>query len=804
MIKNYFLIALRILARQRGFTLINIGGLTIGMTCSMLLILFVQDELSFDQFHKDAERIYRVGFEGQLQGNPFRTTKTGVPLAKALQTEVPEIESTLRIASWKTFPVLYENKKYTEPYLLLADSNFFSFFNFTIIEGQLTDALTGKDKLVISESAARRYFNYNNNEGESPIGKQLILAQGYKATIVAVAKDAPANSHLHYSLILSLASWESAQNAPWMNGLVITYFKIKPGADIRAVEKKLTGFSQTYLKKETESNPSNEEEYRNQPSKLKFFIQRLKDIHLYSNLDDEIEENGKAEYVYLFGLIAVFITLLACINFVNLSTARAASRAKEVGVRKATGAHNSSLIFQFLFESYFFTIIALLLSLLFIKLGLYPFNAITGKELTSAALYHPFFIGGILCYLILVGLLSGFYPAFILTYLSPAQILKGQVRSGLTTYGVRNLLVTFQYVISISLIISTWVIYQQVRYMESHSVGFDNSNVINLLHTANLKENSTEFKKKVNKLAGVVSNSYSNRLPPNIDHHGIFRKEGSEKDIIMYIYQMDPDHLKTMGYKMASGRFFSDDPLDSTTIILNETAARKLKIDFEKPGQTISSYSPYSYTRKVIGVMQDFHFQSLKDSIQPLAILYSREPNWEMAIRIKPENRESTLKEIESLWHKYAPGAPFEFSFLKNNYQNNYSNEYQVATIFLSFALLAILIASLGLLGLATYTTEQRSKEIGVRKVLGASAFNITFLLTRDFTKYILFAFVIATPFSWFALNAWLNTYPYRISFPWLIIILSGLITILIAVTIVSVKAIKAARENPTRALRNE
>lgn len=804
MLKNYFRIAIRILARQRGFTFINVGGLTIGITSSLLLILFVQDELSFDRFHPDAERIYRVGFQGQLQGNPFHSAETGIPLAQALKQETPEIESTLRVASWHTFPVQYQDKKYTEPYLLLTDPNFFTFFNFKIIEGDVRNVLTRKDQLVISTSAAKKYFNYACKENESPIGKTMILAQGYEATVAAIAEDAPANSHLHYSLILSISSWEGIENSGWMNGLVKTYFKLKPEASLPAVEQKLDQFTKTYLKKELESYQANLDQLQNQGNYLGFFVQKLTDIHLHSQLDNEIEANGKAQYIYLFGAIAAFITLLVCINFVNLSTARSASRAKEVGVRKVNGAINRTLVVQFLFESYCYTIIALLFALIFVVLSLVPFNVITGKELSIGALYHPFFISGIILFLLLVGLLSGVYPALILSYLSPAQILKGQVRSGITTYGIRNLLVTFQFVISISLIISTWVVYEQVRFMESHPVGFDKANLVNLLHTANLGANSDAFKQDLQAVPGIISASYANRLPPNINQLGIFRLEGIDKDFLMYTYEMDPDHLETMGYQMVSGRFFSNHPSDSSAIIINESAAAKLNLNHQVNKKHLTSYSPNKFTREVIGVMQDFHFHALKDSVRPLAIVLGRQPNWEMAIRIESENQEKTIKEIESLWQKYAPDAPFEYSFLANNYKDNYKNEHQVTNVFLVFALLAILIASLGLLGLATYSAEQRSKEIGIRKVLGASIFNVSLLLTKDFTRFIIIAFIVSAPITWWGLREWLQQYPYRISFPWHIIMMSGLLSVLIAIATVSFRAIKAAIQNPTRSLRNE
>jgi putative ABC transport system permease protein len=804
MLRNYWWIVVRMMLRQRGFSLINVGGFTIGITSSLLLVLYVQHELSFDRFHPDSDRIYRVAFEGQLQGNSFRSAETGAPLARALRMETPEVESTLRMASWPTFPVHFDTYDSTEPYLLLADSNFFRFFHFNLIEGNPDEVLLGKDKLVISESAAKRFFNYQGRGDTSPLGKTLTLAQGYQATVVGIAEDAPAASHFHFTLILSLASWQELAREGWMNGLVKTYFKLKPGASLSAVEEKLEEFTQTHLKQELETYQASLDQFWRQGNFLRFSIQKLTDIHLHSHLDDEIEENGEAQYIYLFIAIAVFIILLACINFVNLSTARSASRTKEVGVRKTSGALNGTLVMQFLFESYFFTLLALLLSLLLVVICLFPFNMATGKDLSLQSLFHPYFLSGIGLFLVLVGILAGGYPAFFHTYLSPAQILKGRLRSGTTTYGIRNMLVAFQFFISIALIISTWVVYEQVHYLQTQPVGFDKSNVITLLHTANLKEQAAAFKKELHDLPGVVSASFANRMPPYVDWIGVFRPVSEQKDFIMTVYEMDPDHLQTMGYEMVSGRFFSHDPADTGAMIINETAAKSLKWNLSGEKKYLTTYSPNRFTREVIGIMRDFHFHALKDSIRPLAVMPSRQPNWEMAIRIRPENQDITLEQIKTLWRKHAPNAAFEYSFLEENYRSSYLKEKRVGNVFLIFTFLSMLIGCLGLFGLATYSAEQRAKEIGVRKVLGASVFHVAMLLTRDFTRQIILAFIVAAPLSWWALHEWLKQFPYHILFPWHILVLSGLISLMVAVITVSYKAVTAALRNPSRLLRNE
>jgi len=807
MIKNYVLTAMRIMARQRGFSLINVAGLSVGITCSLLLILYIEDELNYDRFHPDADRMYRIGFQGKLQGNEFNLAETGAPLSKTLQRDIPVIESTIRIANWPTFPVRYEDKTFTEPYLLLADSNFFSFFRFDLVSGNPNDVLRGKDKLVISESAAKRYFDYKGVGDHSPIGKKVTLAQGYVVEVSGIARNAPTNSHFHYTLILSADSWPELRTGRWTHPLVNTYIKLKPGRNIEEVERRFSELIDVNFSPELkEIYQADLSEMKAQDNYFSFFTQPIKDIHLKSNLSDEIEPTGSLQYIQLFAIIALFIIILACINFVNLSTARSASRAKEVGVRKTIGAGNSRLIFQFLFESYLYTIIAVLLSIGLIALCLMPFNLIVGKNLTVLSFFQPYFLGGIGLFILMVGLLSGSYPAFFLTYFSPAQILKGNLRTGVTSHRIRNILVVFQFFISLALIISTIVIYQQLRHIQKMETGFDKTNLITLLHTANLKENAGAFKKELLNQTGIEGAGFTNRMPPFLDWQSVFRIKGEEKDFLMTVYETDNDHLKAMGYSLAEGRFFDAAlPSDSLTILLNETAAKSLGITKVTDQILTSTYdSSPRVERKLIGIVKDFNFHSLKESVQPLVIVPGRQPNLEMVIRISGEDVPQVINHIKSLWEKYAPDAPFEYSFVEDNFKNAYDSEEKITEVFFTFTLIAILIASLGLLGLATYTAEQRSKEIGIRKVMGATVWGIIVLIAKDFTKVVIIAFAFASPLSWWAMDQWLEQYPYRIEIEWWVFGISCLIAFSVAFITVSSQALKAALSNPIKSLRNE
>jgi len=806
MVKNYLKIIVRFMLRQKGFSFINISGLTIGVTCSLLIILYIQDELSYDRFHPDANRTYRLVFTGALENKKFSSAQTGTPVSRALKQEIPEVESTLRIASWATFPVRYQTKAFTEEKMLLVDSNFFNFFNFKLVAGHPDTVLNGERKLVITESAARRYFGYTGKGDKSPIGETVMLAQGYAVTVSGIAADPPQNSHLHFSLILSLSSWDEAHAGSWISNRVATYFKITPDTPLESVTSKFNILIEKYVSHELEQlNKIDLDEFKSRGNDLQFFAQPLTDIHLRSRLTDEIEVNSDVQYIYIFGSVALLITILACINFMNLSTARSASRAKEVGVRKVVGADYKKLILQFFLESYFYIGVAIFLSL-FLVMAIMPlFNVFTEKQLSVTLLFQPVFISIGIVFTILVGLVAGSYPAFYLAHFNPVEVLKGKLRAQLRSYGIRNLLVVFQFVISTVLIIATLVVYMQLRYIQLANIGFDKGNVINLLHTKNLQANGTAFKNELLQNPEITAASYANRLPPNVDWQSVFREVESGKEYLMSVYEMDADHLETMRYKLAEGRFFSAKiPSDTNTIILNETAARKLGFENFEGKKLVTNYDHDGRAREVIGILKDFNFQSFREPVQPLAIVMGFEPNWEMAIRITKGNEESKIELIKSFWNKYAPGTPFEYTFLDKNFEAKHAREKRLGQLSLLFTELVIFIACLGLYGLATFTVEQRTKEIGIRKVLGASVQNIVIMINKDFLRPVLIANLIAWPIAGWLMYLWLQEFAYRISFPWWAFVLAGLISVIVALFSISFQAIRAGDGNPVDSLRNE
>lgn len=807
MFKNNFLVAWRILLRQKTYSLINILGLTVGVTASLLILLYVADELSYDRFHPDADRIYRVTFHGRLQGQDINTAETGMPVAEALQREGTGFEAAVRIDKWITCPVQFEDKAFTERYFLLADSNFFSFFSYKLLEGNPQEALKGPKKIVITKDAALRYFNYKGSGDPSPLGKTMVIGStgDVTAEVTGIVENPPANSHLRFDFLMSLENSGYINDPVWVNSQVYTYFKLFPGTDIKGIDQTLDDFVKKYCAGDLQRFLNlSLEEFNKQGGHLGFRTQALTDIHLYSQFNDELEPNGSADYVILFTSIAGFIILLACINFMNLSTARSANRAKEIGVRKTVGALRQRLIGQFLTESFLYAFLAFFLALVFVNFLRVPFNLLSGKELTTDMLFHPTFLAGFVILMLLVGLVAGSYPAFYLTAFHPIEVLKGRARAGRGNSRVRNGLVIFQFFISIALIISSIMVYWQLSFLQEQNVGFQKENVVGLMHTMNLGRAADPFKNEILSHPEFVSASYASRLPPNVDMTSTFRTEHGEESHLLAVYIMDHDHLKTLGFEMASGRFFSRDfPSDSSAVIVNETAARQLGL-VEGQVNRLRFSGNDQFKMEVIGVIKDFNFESLKSAIRPMAIMLGSSQNWTIAVRLSPGNPAEKIKLLEQIWKKYMPNSPFEYAFIDENFDSKFRAEQRLGNVILVFTLLAIFIACLGLFGLSTFAAEQRSKEISIRKVMGASVSQLVVLLSMDLTRLILLAFAIAIPVAWYGMNQWLNTFAYRIDFNFLIAVVAGAIAIAVAMATISYQAIKVSMSNPVDALKAE
>lgn len=802
MIKNYLKTALRIMLRQKAYSAINVIGLSVGIAATLIILIYIIDELSFDKFHRDAKNIYRVSFTGRLQGNDLNSALSAAPIAEAMQQEIPEVQEAVRFGLWRTMPMSVGDKHLTEKHVLVADSNFFDFFSFEVVAGDKKTFLKGPNKIVLTESAAKRYFG-----NENPIGKTMLRgAERAAAEVVGLVKDPPHNSHIVFDLVLSGESWEYMNDRNWTSANLFTYVKFQPGTDVKKVKTHLDNMAERYMGAELERFLGYSfKQFLEQGNNIGLNLQPLLDLHLYTKFAEEIVPSGNIQYLYIFAAIAGFIIIIACINFMNLSTARSANRAKEVGVRKTVGAFRDKLIFQFLAEALIYSFLSMIIALFLIAVSLDGFNFLSAKTLNFSILMNPVVLAGLIIFTILLGFIAGSYPAFYLTSFNPTDVLKGKIRAGFKNSTLRNSLVVIQFIISIALIFGSIVVFNQLKYMQEKNLGFEKENVLNLLHTMSLGNNAAAFKTELSNHPDFKGASFANRLPPNIDWNSAFRKGGSDQDYMLSIYQVDYDHLKTMGFEMVEGRFFSRDfPTDTAAIILNETAYKQMGYGSLDEAVVISYQGEQPISLKVVGVIKDFNFSNLKYNVRAMGIFLGREPNFEMAIRLAPGNTQNQIKNLETIWRKYAPQAPLEYSFLDQNFDALFRSEQRMGQIILIFTVLAIGIACLGLFGLAAFTAEQRAKEMSIRKVMGASGAQIMMLMSKDFALLVILAFAIATPLSWYLCETWLQSFANRTNINIMTVIISGITSLFIALLTISYQSVKAARENPVNAMRIE
>ena len=800
MLKNYLKTAFRIMVRQKAYSAINVVGLSLGIAATLLIILYVADEVSYDRFHTDAERTYRITFFGKLNGNEFNMAVSPAPVAAAMRAEIPEVENATRFGVWRSMPIAIDDKDFTQT-MLVADSNFFEFFTFPVIAGDIKTMLVGPDKIVVTESAARRYFG-----NENPMGKTLLSGSEKKASMVTgVVKDPPANSHVSFDLLVSGETWKYMKDQQWTSNNLYTYVKLTPGSDVEAVRSKLKAMAEQHMSVELEKYLGMSlKQFQQKGDNVGLVVQPLLDIHLRSNLTEEIQANGDIQYIYIFGAIAIFILLIACINFMNLSTARSANRAKEVGVRKSIGAIRTRLIGQFLAESMLYSFFSTIVALALMGVVIGPFNALAGKQMELSFLLKPVVIGGVIVFALLVGLLAGSYPALYLTSFNASEVLKGKIRSGFRNSRLRNGLVVFQFMISIVLILGSMVVYEQLTFMQQKNMGFDKENVVDLLHTWSLGKNNEAFKNELATHPEFKGSTFASDLPPRMNSSNAFRRSDTEQDVLLNVCWADYDHVNVMKYSLADGRFFSRDfPSDTGAIVINEAAYKLMGFD-KLENQTIINFNNTKpQPLRLIGVLKDFNFETLRNNVKPMAFILSPGLNGEMAIRLAPGNAQASIALLESIWKKHS-SATFEYAFLDQQFDALFRAEQRISQIILIFTVLTIAIACLGLFGLATYTAEQRAKEISIRKVMGASIPQVIILLSRDFAILVLVAFAIAAPLGWYFTREWLHEFAFHIEVAPAAVVLSGLAALIIALVTISSQAIRAARENPVNAMRGE
>lgn len=805
MFKNYLKVALRSLWKNKGFSAINIVGLAIGLAVCLLIVLYVVDELSYDKYNKNANRIYRIDADLFFNNTQFTAAISPEPMAATLLREYPQVEQIVRLNSQGDILVKKGNQNIQDHHAVFADSTFFKVFTVPMIEGNPATALTQPNSIVIDETTAKKYFNSTD-----VVGKTLYIDNSTNCKITGVIKDIPRQSHFHFSFIRPLMDSYRGNANEWLNNSDQSYILAKPGVTQAQMQAHVNQVVHKYVYNELSTLfHASEEDMAKQGNHFRYNLMPLTNIHLYSNKSYELEANGDITYVYIFSVIAVFILLIACVNFMNLSTARSSNRAKEVGVRKVAGSSRSHLISQFLIESVLISFFALLLAIGISTLLLPLFNQLSGKEMHVSTLFSTWLFPVMLSLVLLVGCIAGSYPAFYLSSFQPIEVLKGRIAKGFKSSWLRSSLVVFQFCISIILIIGTIVIYNQLDYIRSRKIGYNREQVLVLHNTWWLDKQIKTFRDELTKIPGVENATVTGNLPTATDfnQNGWFRDAtlDAKKAVVFTEFRVDENYVSTLGMQIIQGRNFSRDfPTDSVGILLNESAVKLL--GFKDPLNEMlyrpnDSSKPVVY--HVVGVVKDFNFSSMHDKVGPLVITLA--DNWgSIAMRVNTKNISSIITQVQNKWNSFVPGQPFSYTFMDNDFNNIYQAEQRTGKLFITFAVFAIFIACLGLFGLVTYAAEQRTKEIGIRKVLGANIGGIVTMLSKGFAKLVLIASVIAFPLAWWAMNKWLQSFAYRITISWWMFVVAAIAAIVIALITVSFQAIKAAVANPVKSLRTE
>jgi putative ABC transport system permease protein len=807
MYKNYFKIAWRNLIKKKAFSFINIFGLAVSITCCLLICAYVYNQLSYDTYPKDAQQIYRVELHLTDNGAITVFPHVDVAVAKGIKDVFPEVKAATRLVSQPNIFVRYNNKQFKEDKIALVDSNFLQIFSIPFIEGDAKTALVQPNSLVISKAFAKKYFG-----DENALGKSLQLSGNSDGLfkVTGVIDKIPDNSHFHFDAFITTSGNQYAFGKTWSNVGWFTYLLLNKNADIPKLESKFKQLVAEHVVPEMQHDMGiSLAQAQKSVNTFVFKLQPLTKIHLYSHTKYELEPGGDIQYVYIFGALAFFILLLACVNFTNLATASAGRRSREVGIRKVLGSLKNQLVFQFLTESVLMAFCSLIIALLFIYLLLPWFNNISGETIYFRFFFKPVIIFLMIAFAILTGMIAGIYPAFFLSSFQTIKVLKGNGTEGKAKSYVRNALVVFQFAVSIILMIATIVVYQQLHFMQNKKLGYDKEQVAIIKDSYLLEKNQTAFKQQLLQDSRISNVSIARGIPAdmNMDGTQIYPQEKKDNEnrseIHTNIYHVDKDYIPVMGIAIKSGRNFSADfPTDSFATIINQSAAKALGWNDESAiGQTVVRSGNKAF--KVVGVVKDFQYASAKEEIAPLMMLMDNRGN-AILVKVKTADIKNLLADIKMKWNSFSPGGPLSYTFLDESFNNLYKAEESTGKIFTAFALIAILIASVGLLGLIAYTAERRTKEIGVRKVLGSSIHGVVFLLTKDFVKLIFISTLIAVPLAWWTMHQWLQDFAYRIQISWWIFIAAVLSALVIALITISFQAIKAAIANPVKSLRTE
>lgn len=795
MIRNYLLLAIKHLRKQKVFSVINILGLTVGITCCFMIFLFIMNEMSYDNFHKNGKNIYRIMRTGETNGERREVPWVSPAYATALMNDYPgAIKQAVRVMPDNDL-ISYKNVSYNEKNIYLADSNFFQFFDFTLLQGNAAKALNEPNSIVLTKTSAKKYFG-----NDDPVGKVVQLNKDEQLKVTGVCDDVPVNSHLQFDMVISLSTLRSSAPPDWFtqfpSNMLFTYVQLNPSVDPLQVQKRFPAFMDKYLG----------EYYAASGFKMGLMIKPLDQIYFASDAFDKAK-HGNKKMVYVFMSIAILILVIACINFINLATARATDRSKEVGLRKVLGAVRKQLVGQFILESVLYAAIACLLSVGLLQLLMPAYSNLLGYELPSYWT-NPWVYVFIIGVIVVVGLLAGSYPALMLSSFSPIDSLKGKLKRGKGGAFFRKTLVVFQFGISVLLIVSVVVIMSQMNYVRNADLGFNKEqSLIVGFDNTDISRNKQQFKNEILSIPAVKNVSMMSGEPGGFHDSYGFEAEANPNEKYLFNTEFtDFDFVKTLGLKIIAGRDFSESfRTDSAeAVLINRTAATKLGYTPEQAiGKWIRNTSRDSLHRRIVGVVEDYHYVSLKDPIGPLVISPGRDRRLAL-IKLSTGNLKSTINAIKKAYVSVAPAYPFEYNFLDAKFDRLYKTETRQQSVLSIFSIIAIFIACLGLFGLASYTAVKKTKEIGIRKVLGSSVQNIVLLLSKDLLKPVLIGTLIAMPVGYYAMNKWLQGFAYRIDFHWWMFAIAIIVAVSIALLTVGFQALKAAIANPVKSLRTE
>ena len=812
MFRNYILVAVRNLRKRKLFSLINVIGLSVGIACFFLISANLMDEFSYDNFHENTENLYRVALERIYPDNVVNYAVIPSSLGGAMLNDFPEVEDMTRIFMMRQEVVFrYDDKTYEEDKLFFVEPKFFEIFNIPLLDGNPDQVFSTPNSLVMTRDTALKYFG-----DEDAVGKSISTPQG-EFLVSGVCENVPKNSHMEFDFAASLAVLGFDRQPNYVSFSMFTYIVLSDGTRPKEIEAKLPALVEHYAAGPIQARSGiSYKEYIAAGNGYNYFLQPIRDIHLHSNLTNEIKPNGNITYVYILIAIALFLIVIACINFMNLATAISVTRAREVGIRKIVGSTRRSIIRQFLLESLVLSFVSLVIAGLLIQLVLPVFNNLARKELEINFISQPLNLVILLVVGLVVGIMAGSYPAFVLSSFHPVTVLKGRFSASRKGIRLRNILVIFQFAISIVLISMTLLISRQMDFMLNRDLGFDKDNIIVVERAYSLGPQGEAFKQELSRIPGVVDSAGTNTTISGGFYFGImFQTEQDSEIKTTRGINVDKDFVKTLNLEILDGRGFAKEFNDTWSVVINEAAIREFGWDdpvgmrlkrIGDPGERIGDFT-------VIGVVKDFHYNSLHEDIDSFALftLPEGQPQQQQPpvyalwnVRIRPENTVATLTAIESTWKKFAPGQPFSSYFMDDMLDDLYQNERISGQIFGIFSMLAIVIACIGLFGLSTYMAEQRTKEIGIRKVLGSTASKIVVLLSKDFARLVAGAFFIAVPLAYFIMYKWLQNFSFRVNIQFWIFLVAGVAALIVAQFTISFQAIKAANSNPADAIRFE